>query len=237
MARKASSDPTADRAASPHSETSARPVAAPAIVRQVGRASPVPAPPLPIPVDTRAAILSAPIEPLPLALVLFAALLHAAWNALIKISQDRFSAASLVIVACGVLAVPLAFVVPFPPAAAWPFLAVSFVLHVAYVWFLSRAYTHGDLGHVYPIARGLGPLLLVVATMPLVGERLDPRQLVGALAICLGISSLAWSHRGRLRSHPRALLYAVGTGLFIAAYTYVDGTGTRVVGEPLTYIT
>ena len=89
-------------------------------------------------------------------LVLAAALLHAAWNSLVKIGGDTVSVAALIVIGCGVIAAPALFVVARPAMEAWPMLAASAVLHLGYVFFLGKAYHHGDLSQVYPIAREIG---------------------------------------------------------------------------------
>lgn len=92
-------------------------------------------------------------------LILLAAVLHAGWNALIKISGDRIAVMAVVTMAGSILSV---FALPFvdsPDAASWPLLALTIVIHTGYHFFLPVAYDHSDLGQVYPIARGMAPIL------------------------------------------------------------------------------
>ena len=86
--------------------------------------------------------------------VLAAAACHAGWNALLKLNLEPALATALVAMASGLVAVPFVLVAGLPDAAAWPYVAASVVVHIDYYLALAEAYRHGDLGHVYPIARG-----------------------------------------------------------------------------------
>ena len=97
-----------------------------------------------------------------IALVLLAALLHASWNAFAKRSSDPLLAIWLMTLSAGLGALALAPVASFPRPEAWPWLAASLVLHLAYMLFLVSAYRLGDLSQVYPIARGLGPCVVAL---------------------------------------------------------------------------
>src|SRR5689334_2769446 len=95
-------------------------------------------------------------------LVLFAAVLHACWNALVKIGGDRLMTTAMIALLSGVVALPiLPFVVP-PAPASWPFLMGSVVVHFGYYYGISRMYETGDFSLVYPLARGLSPLLIAI---------------------------------------------------------------------------
>jgi len=177
------------------------------------------------------------IDPTVAALVLFAALLHASWNAIVKSDKDRLVSFGLVMMAGCLIAVPFLPFVAIPQAAAWPYLIASVVVHNFYYYFLLRAYAHGDLSHVYPIARGLGPLLVAIVSGRLVGEYLSFAESCGVTLLSVGIASLAFGHGlPRNSAEWKPVLYAVGTGVFIAGYTLVDGLGVRASGDALGYI-
>lgn len=169
-------------------------------------------------------------------LVLLAAICHAGWNAIVKINADRLIAMTLVATGSGLFALAALPFVPRPAPAAWPYLAVSIGLHTGYMLFLLRAYAHGDLGHVYPLARGTAPLIVTLVSVLVVGEHLAPASLAAVLLLTLGVCSLA-VQGGRLpfRSDPRPVLYALGTSAFIAAYTVTDGLGARLSGSAHSY--
>ena len=155
--------------------------------------------------------------------VLFAALLHAGWNAVVKLGVDRFSAIVLLALVQGAIALAL---IPFfaaPAAPAWPWLLLGSALHSGYKLFLIRAYAHGDLSQVYPIARGTAPLIVAVAGALLLAEAPEPARAAAVLAIAAGILLMAGGGLSR-----RTLLWALGTAGFTAAYTVADGIGARL---------
>ena len=169
-------------------------------------------------------------------LVLGAALLHAAWNTLVKTAADPLvsvGALSLVTAGPGLL---LVLVVPIPTLTALPYLAGSVVLHFGYYLFLVSAYRVGDLSHVYPISRGSAPLLVALGGIVIAQEQLPLLTLFGIAITSIGIMLLAISGaNSKTRNHrstPRALI----TGGFIAAYTLVDGLGVREGEVALSYI-
>ena len=106
--------------------------------------------------------------------LLGAALLHAGWNALVKIGLDRFSAILLLALVQGAIALLLLPVFGLPPAASWPWVAGSAALQSGYKIFLIRAYGHGDLSQVYPLARGTAPLIVALAGALFLGEAVGP---------------------------------------------------------------
>lgn len=165
-------------------------------------------------------------------LILFAALLHASWNALLRGGADRLWSMTMmciaVAIACAVAAI---FMVP-PAPASWGYATLSAFLHVGYNLFLVRSYRLGDLGQTYPIARGSSPVLITLGAAIFVGEHIAPGTLLGIALVSGAIISLAFS--GRKLSVP-SLPYALGTGCFIAAYSVTDGIGTRLSGAPLSY--
>ena len=165
--------------------------------------------------------------------VLFAALLHAAWNAWVKSGDDRF--ASILRMAAG-QSVLAALLLPFfalPAPRVWPWIAASAALHTGYKAFLIAAYEKGDLSQVYPLARGTAPLIVAAAGMLVLGEVPPTLRLAAVAAIGAGILMMA-SGRGRLSGH--ALLLAMATAGFTASYTLVDGYGARVSGDASAFI-
>jgi len=94
--------------------------------------------------------------------VLFAALLHASWNALVKSSEDKSLDAALIHLIGSFISIPLLAWAGLPPQAAWPFIGASLLIHIAYYITLTAAYHHGDLGLTYPVMRGLGPIFVAL---------------------------------------------------------------------------
>jgi drug/metabolite transporter (DMT)-like permease len=160
------------------------------------------------------------------AAVLFAAFLHAAWNAIVKDRDDRFRAIAGLGLAQGVL---FALFIPFVPAlseASWAWVIASAAAHTGYKLFLVRAYMSGDLGQVYPLARGAAPMLSAISAFFLFGEALPPFVWAGVAVLCAGIAMMSLKG-GAGALNTRAVFYALATSVFIALYTIVDATGAR----------
>jgi drug/metabolite transporter (DMT)-like permease len=182
--------------------------------------------------------------PLSVALpVLLAAVLHAGWNAVLKMGDDRLLTITVIIGVGGIIALPFLPFVAFPAAASWPFLLLSAGLHLGYFCFLVKAYRVGDLSHVYPVARGVAPLIVAVGAAGLAGETLAPLGIAGLLCASGGIASLAFlggkglgGDGSAAAAARKAFLFALGTGAFIAAYTLADGFGVRRAGSAAGYI-
>jgi drug/metabolite transporter (DMT)-like permease len=165
-------------------------------------------------------------------LVLFAALLHASWNALLRGGSDRLWSMTVMCIVIAIASVIAAVFMVAPAPASWGYGMLSALLHVGYNLFLVRSYRVGDLGQIYPISRGSSPALITLGAAVFAGESITPGELLGIGLVSGGIISLAF--RGRSLSVP-SLPYALGTGCFIAAYSVVDGIGARLSGAPLAY--
>lgn len=171
------------------------------------------------------------------AIVLLAALAHAAWNALVKSDEDRLVTLGAVNAVRFLLCIPLVLVLPLPVRASWPYLAASAILHIGYYTFLIAAYRFGDLSKVYPLARGLSPLIVAAGAFVFAGEQLGSIALAGVAVACAGIASLSVGG-GAMHpdEHRRGVVFAAGTALFIAAYTVTDAMGVRLSGHVLSYM-
>jgi len=170
------------------------------------------------------------------ALVLVAALLHATWNTLIKFSGER-----LLVIAC-MDSVALLFVllavgfVSLPPLEIWPWIVASALFELLYRYLLIQAYRVGDLGLVYPLMRGLSPLVVLVLTLVFAGEALSTQQILGILLIPFGMLCLLWQGGGGDRL-PWSMLPVVALiGLCIGCYTFLDGQALRRWSHPLDYL-
>lgn len=159
--------------------------------------------------------------------VLFAALLHAGWNAVVKLGMDRFSSILLLALVQGGIALLLLPFFAAPARAAWPWVLLGSSLHSGYKLFLIRAYGHGDLSQVYPLARGTAPLIVTLAGALFLGEAPTPVRAAAVAAIAGGIMMMA----GRGGLSRIALAWALGTAAFTAAYTMADGVGARLAGS------
>jgi drug/metabolite transporter (DMT)-like permease len=168
--------------------------------------------------------------------VLVAAMLHAGWNAALKLSLDPLVALTLIVIAGGLLATPLLFVTGLPGLAALPYVAASGLIHIGYNLALVEAYRAGGLGFVYPVARGSAPLIVTLASTLFLGEVLTTHAYLGIAILAGGIAllSLAGGVRAFLASR-RAFGFAAITALCIAAYSMVDAQGARLSGNPIAY--
>ncbi len=166
-------------------------------------------------------------------LVLFAALLHASWNAIIKSSADTLLDTVALTIAAAVLSALVLPFIPAPAPAGWPWLAASVMLHVCYFLMLGAVYRVGDLSHVYPLMRGIAPMLVALVGVIWLGETLSVTVWSGIGLICLGILLPVLRHPQVFAE--RATPLALAIALVIAGYTLVDGNGTRASGNPLSY--
>lgn len=174
-----------------------------------------------------------------IALVLCAALAHAAWNVL----AHGLSRAGLPFLWWGAVlstvlwvpVIPLTGGVGEDLAGAGLGVLVSGLLHVAYMSVLQRGYARGNLSTVYATARGTGPVLSIVAAVVLLGERPPPLALVGVAAILGGVVVVARAdHRPDAGLEPRSttrldpgIAYGLLTGVAIATYTSWDAFAVR----------
>jgi len=172
-------------------------------------------------------------------LILLAALLHAVWNAMVKSNGDRLSMMAFVAGGGSMLMWPVLPFTPFPSWEVWKIILLSLALHTGYKVFLVKAYTHGDMGQVYPLARGLAPAMVTIVGFLFLGEQLPLIATIGIATIIVGIISLAWrksNGTGSVLDNHRGVLYAIGTSCFIAAYTLNDGLGGRVAESASDYV-
>lgn len=164
------------------------------------------------------------------AAVLFAAALHATWNAIVKGSGDKYVAMVTMLVGQAAVALATMPFVPLPGRESWPFLLAGVALHLGYQFFLLAAYRIGDLTQVYPIARGTAPLLVAAVSVLGLGVALSSAELIAILMIAGGIVSVSLTRRSDGLFNVRAGGLAFVTGCFIAAYSLVDGYGARAAG-------
>jgi drug/metabolite transporter (DMT)-like permease len=167
-----------------------------------------------------------------LALVIVAAIFHASWNFCTKRSRDKLAFLWLAGVAGTLVLLPVVLGLTGRwslPASAWIGMGVSALIRAAYFASLGAAYTRGDLSLVYPLARGIAPVLVPPLAVVLLGERLSLMGGLGIAAVALGVYVLHLPalDRGALWAPFRALTashagFAVLTGLMTAAYSIVD---------------
>ena len=179
---------------------------------------------------------AAEVENLVFLSVLFATLCHAGWNALIKVGLDPLSTTTLISIGSGAVALVFLPLTGMPAWDAWPWLIASVVIHLFYFAALIEAYRSGDLGQVYPIARGSAPLMTAAATTFIVGENLSLVGWSGIVALVAGVFLLsARGGRELAKIDRRAVGFALITALTICTYSVVDGIGARLSANPNAY--
>lgn len=162
-------------------------------------------------------------------LVILSAIANAVWNALVKSAGDRtltmvaIRTAGLIL---GLIALPF---VDWPASESWKWLALTAAVMFAYYALLIRSYGVGDMSVVYPLARGLAPVLTTIAAFFAIGETLGPGQIVAVVMISLGIMALSF---GAGASGP-AVGFALATGVSVATYSFFAGLGVRTAGTVL----
>lgn len=170
-----------------------------------------------------------------LGLVLFAAVLHASWNAMLKSVTDRAGVLAAISGMHALAGLVLIASSPVPDMASWPSILVSTLVHYLYYILLFQSYRHGDLSQVYPISRGVAPALVALGAYLLIDESLTPQGWAGLTAVCAGIALLALQ-RGVTRAPRSAILFALAVGACIATYSVADGIGVRAAGTTTGYI-
>jgi|GEM_PF-18360 len=161
--------------------------------------------------------------------VLFAALLHASWNAIVKLGGDKLLTTILVTGWAAVLSAISVPWLPTPATDSWPWLAASALLQTGYYLLVARAYQHADMSLSYPLMRGCAPLLVAVAGTCLFDEHLSASAWAGIALISGGILCMAGSSR------PGKLRLPLAIAVVIATYTLVDAQGARLSGNALSY--
>ncbi len=161
--------------------------------------------------------------------VLLASVAHATWNALAKYIDDASLAFAWInLTVAGIGVVFLGFV-GLPNEEALPFLLVSFLIHIAYNIFLLNSYRFGDLSQVYPLARGLAPILVTIGAFLFAGESLGTGEVIGILIIAAALASIAEFHASK------TLWLSIATGFAIGGYSLVDGLGVRHAHSSFAY--
>jgi len=166
-------------------------------------------------------------------IILFAALLHAVWNAIVKVAPDKTLSAILVAISGATISALIVPMLPQPAPAAWPFLAISTVLQVGYYALVASAYRAADMSLAYPLMRGLAPLIVAAVTAFALGDHLTAPAWIGVVLVSVGVVATALGARGS--GNGRGALFAIGNAVVIAAYTISDGLGVRASNAPVAY--
>lgn len=165
-------------------------------------------------------------------LIMFAAALHASWNAIVKAGKNTLLTTVVVTASAAVWAAVFLPFLPSPDSQSWPYIALSVVLQIAYFGLLARVYRIADMSQTYPLMRGVAPLIVALAAIVMLGEIPSRNAGLGIIIICFGILLMMFS-AGR-HSRP-GLSLALLNAVVIGAYTLVDGIGVRLSAAPAAY--
>lgn len=172
------------------------------------------------------------MPPLAIVAALSSALIHASWNAMLKGGRDRVADSFLIAVgglASGAIIIAL---LGAPRAEAWPYIAVSVVIHLLYWLTLFKSYDLAELSHIYTLARGSAPLLVAVGAAVAAQETPPAIKAFGIALVSTGVLAVGASQR----APPKATLWALACGLTIASYSLIDALGVRANGNALQYL-
>lgn len=154
---------------------------------------------------------------------------------MIKGGSDVLLDTAAIVVGAALVALPFVFLVPLPSAQTWPYIAASVVTHLAYYYLMINAYRTGDLSLVYPLMRGIAPLITAVLGILWLREMPGPFTWVGMLMISLGVIALALRTVDHVPSRA-AVGFALANAVVIAVYSIIDGTGARISGNVWSYL-
>jgi drug/metabolite transporter (DMT)-like permease len=169
-------------------------------------------------------------------IVLLAALMHAAWNALIKSGDNKLLDTVILVTGAGVVSAAILPLLPAPAEASRPFLVVSVAIHCLYFYLVAVTYRSGDLSFAYPIMRGSAPLMTSVLAAAVVGEPIGSGGWLGILLLCGGILWLAQDGLKSAHDQKSALFFGLLNAVVIVGYTIVDGLGARASQNAWSYV-
>jgi drug/metabolite transporter (DMT)-like permease len=176
------------------------------------------------------------MDALVFAAVLFAAACHAGWNASIKRGLDPLAGTVAISLGAALMSLLGLPVVGLPAPEAWPWALASIAIHLVYFAALIESYRTGDMGQVYPIARGSAPLMTATVTTLFVGENLGLVGWLGIVLLAAGVLLLSLrGGRDLAKLNSRAVGFALFTAVTVCAYSVVDGVGARLAGSAHAY--
>lgn len=173
--------------------------------------------------------------------MLLSALTHAVIGTLMKAQEDKLVFRGILGTVCALFVLPFTFVVAFPPASVWVWLGIGAGLHFIYQLSQVAAFNRGDMGLVYPVMRGVAPLLVGIFAFLMLQERLSPLAVAGLMIVAASLIGFGWqgrttSAKAGANGWMAALGFAVLCGALTAAYTVIDAKGIRLSGDRMSYL-
>ena len=166
--------------------------------------------------------------------VILAAFLHAVWNAMVKKGDNKYVSLTAIVLGHVPISIIVIFFTPVISVQSIPYILISAVFLSGYEWCLLSAYRLEDYTKVYPIARGTAPIFIIIISLFLFSLNISKFELIGVLVISFGIIILGLQNIKTFKNYS-AIVYAIGTGLFISCYSITDGFGGRLSASPLNY--
>lgn len=164
--------------------------------------------------------------------VLFAAALHATWNAIVKAGKNTFLTTVLVTTFAAIWAGIFLPFLPIPHVSSWPYIIVSAILQIIYFILVANAYRVADMSQTYPLMRGTAPIIVALLSTVYLDEKLAFSTWVGIIIICAGI----FINLTKISSNNmKGILFSLLNAFVIAGYTIVDGKGVRIAGSAASY--
>ena len=167
-------------------------------------------------------------------IVILAAFLHAIWNAMVKKEDDKYFSLTAIVLGHVPISIVVIFLTPTLSIQSIPYIFASAIFLAGYEWCLLSAYRLEDYTKVYPIARGIAPIIIVILSLLLLNINISRFELIGILVISFGIIILGFQNIRTFKNYS-AIVYAVATGIFISCYSILDSFGGRLSNSPLNY--
>ena len=168
-------------------------------------------------------------------LVIFAAILHAIWNGMVKSYKNKIISVSAIVFGHVPIAAFVMLFLPLPTLESVPYIILSALIHQGYQYNLISAYKIGDLTKVYPIARGTGPIVATIISIIFLGLLITKFQILSIALVCFGIIILGIFSESLIKNN-KVIFYSLATGFFIGLYSLVDGHGARISQSPLSFL-
>ena len=168
-------------------------------------------------------------------LILFAAILHATWNLIIKSLPDSLVAMGMMNLLQSIVFIPLVFLVPLPSDITWYFIFGSVILHNVYFITLGQTYNKDDLTIIYPIARGCAPVFVAILSLIILKEKISMQGTLGIIIVSLALLLLTAEHYKK-KFNFYVFKISIFIALLISIYTLFDALGVRSTKNSFVYI-
>lgn len=166
-----------------------------------------------------------------LALALAAAGLHAAWNLALARRRDVPAATALAFCFAVLAFTPVAALRWEVALEALPYIVVSSAFELAYLALLAAAYSRAELSVVYPVARGLAPVIVLVVGVAVLGVGSSTTETAGVPLVAAGVLLV----RGLGGASSAGVGFGLAIAACIAGYTLADARGVDHA-DPIAYL-